>query len=96
MPDTTIDITSTVVAAPEHLTADLDDEAVVLGLERGHYVGLNEVGATVWSMLQSPRRVGDICDAIVREYDVDPPTCEADLLNLLRRMASEGMIEVDA
>ena len=65
MPDATIDLTSTVVASPDHLTADLDEEAVVLGLERGQYFGLNEVGATVWGLVRSPTRVVEIRDRLI-------------------------------
>ena len=55
---------------------------------------LNEVGARVWSLVQEPRNVSEIRDAILEEFDVDPSLCERDLLVLLRDLAGRALIKV--
>ena len=85
---------STVVAAKEQVSCSLAEEAVVLDLKAGVYYGLNEVGARVWSLVQEPRNVSDIRDAILEEFDVDPSLCERDLLVLLRDLAGRELIKV--
>jgi hypothetical protein len=58
------------------------------------YYGLNETGARVWSLLQEPRPVHVIRDALVGEYDLDPDRCERDLLALLDALVAAALIEV--
>jgi len=60
------------------------------------YYGLDPVGARVWAMLQEPRRVGELRDVIVNEFDVEAARCERDLIELLEKMRGEGLIEVRA
>ena len=87
---------TTVVASRDQVSRDVGDEAVILGLGAGMYYGLNPVGARVWSLIQEPRQVGEVCDAIAAEYDVEPAECERDVVKLLGRLADEQLIEVRA
>ena len=89
-----MDMTSTVVAAPEHLSARLGAESVVLGVSKGVYYGLDEVAARIWELVQSPIALVDVRDAIVGEFDVDADTCERDLLEFVGELDANGMIEV--
>ena len=89
-----VSVDSTVVAAKTQVSADLQGEAVVLGIEKGVYYGLDEVAARVWELLREPRQVSVIRDAIVSEYDVDVATCQRDLLDFLNRLEAEKLIEV--
>jgi len=86
---------STVVAAKNQVSCSLAEEAVGLDLKAGVYYGLNEVGARVWNLIQEPRNVSEIRDAILHEFDIDPNLCERDLLVLLRDLAGKELIKVD-
>jgi len=85
---------STVVAAKEQVSCSLADEAVILDLKSGVYYGLNEVGARVWHLIQEPKTVSEIRDAILQEFDVDQNLCERDLLVLLGDLVGKQLIEV--
>jgi ornithine carbamoyltransferase len=89
-----LDADTRVVAARDQVSAQLDGEAVVLSLADGIYYGLDPVGATVWTLLEQPRTVAELRDAVVAEYEVDAPTAEADLLRLLADLADRGLVEV--
>jgi Coenzyme PQQ synthesis protein D (PqqD) len=84
---------SIVVAAKEQASCNLADEAILLSLKAGVYYGLNSVGTRIWNLLQEPRSVHEVRDAILEEYDVDPDRCERDLLALLRDLAANGLIQ---
>jgi hypothetical protein len=58
------------------------------------YYGLDAVGARVWSLIQQPRTVQSVREALLSEYDVEPDRCERDLLALLNQFLAEGLIEV--
>ncbi len=85
---------STVVAVKQQVSSDLDDEAVILHLKAGVYYGLDSVGARIWALIQEPKTVDQIKDAILREYEVEPDQCERDVLALLEELAAEDLIEI--
>jgi hypothetical protein len=94
---TDIDLTerSTVTAAAEHTSCRLGDEVVILNLRAGVYYGLNPLAAQIWDLIRRPRRVDEIRDVLLEEYDVDAEGCERDVLALLREMATHDLITVD-
>jgi hypothetical protein len=83
---------SIVVASKDQISCDLAGEAAILDLKNGIYFGLDEVGATVWSLLAQPRKVGEIQDALLERFDVDAERCGRDLLGLLDDLMSRGLI----
>lgn len=85
---------SVVVASRDQVSADLGGEAVILGLDKGVYYGLANVALRAWALIQTPRTVDEVCDALVAEYDVDRATCLQDLETLFGRMAREGLVEI--
>lgn len=92
--DACLSVHSVVSATTEQVSCPLGDEAAILNLKNTVYYGLNPVGARVWNLLQQPRSVGELRDALLDEYDVEPERCEHDLLELLEKMRSEGLILV--
>jgi hypothetical protein len=85
---------SVVVVAKEQVSCDLEGEAAILSLANGIYYGLDLIGAQVWTLLQQPRRVDEIRDLVLQEYEVEAERCHEDLLALLERLRAEGLIEV--
>ena len=90
-----VSVLSTVVAAKEQTSCDLDGESVVLDMSSGKYYGLNSVGSEVWNLIQQPKTVRDLRDALVAEFEVDPQRCEEDLLAWLESMSDKGLVKVE-
>jgi len=89
-----VSLGSVAVASGELVSANLDGEVVILGFKAGAYYGLDQVGVFVWDLLQEPRKVSDIRDAIFEEYDVELAHCERDLLSLLEKLADQQLIDI--
>ena len=85
---------SIVVASPDQVSCSLGDEAAILNLNNTVYYGLDPVGSRVWHLLQKPKSVGELRDALLKEYDVEAERCESDLLDVLEKMWAEGLIQV--
>ena len=90
---TTLSVGSRVVASKEQVSCELGGEAAILNLKNSVYYGLDPVGARVWTLLQEPRSVMELRDAIVQEFDVTPERCEGDLFALLEKLMAEGLVE---
>jgi Coenzyme PQQ synthesis protein D (PqqD) len=85
---------SVVAATKDQVSCTLGAEAAILHMKDGIYYGLDPIGAQVWNLLQMPRKVADIQEALLREYDVEPERCQRDLLALLEDLLGAGLIEV--
>jgi hypothetical protein len=92
--DAALSVHSIVVAASEQVSCPLGEESAILNLKNSMYYGMNPVGTRIWTLLKEPRSVEQLRDALLNEYDVDAALCEQDLLDLLGKMKSEGLIEV--
>jgi hypothetical protein len=77
-------------AAP--VATEVDNEVVVMSVERGRCYGLGESGSSVWRRLQSPIRVDDLCRELMLEYAADPDELMRDVLALLEQLQQEGLV----
>lgn len=84
-----------VVAASDKLSCGLAEEEIILDLKSGVYFGLDIVGARIWRLIQEPRTVGDLCQVIVEEYDVDPDCCERDVVAFLQDLLAQGLARTE-
>jgi len=90
----TLSVSTVVVATKDQVSCPLGDESAILNLKNSVYYGMNPVGARVWNLLQQPRSVGELRDTLLDEYEVAADRCEQELLALLERMRTEGLVEV--
>ena len=65
---------------------------VVLNAEEGEVLDLNRPASEIWSLLQSPRDVGGLCEELCQRYDVDYEVCEADVVGVLTRLQARHLI----
>ena len=85
---------STVRVSEEQVSCDLGGESAILNLSNGVYYGLDPLGARIWELIQQPRTVSEVKDAILEEYDVEPDVAERDLVALLTHLSDEGLVQV--
>jgi hypothetical protein len=53
---------------------------------------LDEVAARIWELIDGHRRVCDIRDQIVAEFEVGPEEAESDLVGFLRQLEHAGAV----
>jgi len=85
---------SKVVVSQDQVSCDLSVEAAIFNLRSGVYFGLNTVGASIWKLIQEPKTIREIREALVDEYDVEPKRCEKDILELLQELSTYELIEI--
>ena len=69
------------------------DEAVIVRQEDAEVIALNEVGASVLSLLDSRRSVRDVLDALLDEYDIDRESLSGDVSRFLSELRDAGVVE---
>ena len=91
-----VSLSSIVAASADQLSCELGGETAILNTRSGRYFGVEGVGARIWNLIQGPAKVAEVRDALLAEYEVATEQCEAELLELLERLAGAGLIEVHA
>jgi hypothetical protein len=92
--DASISDASIVTRAQDVIATEVDGEAVVMSIARGQCYGFDAVGTRIWSLIEHPTPVGEVCAALVGEYDVDIDTCRQDVTRLLAELARERLIVI--
>jgi len=83
-----------VAIAHDVLGSEIGSEVVMLNLRDGTYYGLDDVGADIWRLIQTPTTIDRIVTALVDTYDVDADRCRADAIALLENLAGRGLVDV--
>ena len=77
---------------PNVMAREVGEETVILDLASGTYFGLDSVGARVWQLVGEGRSLGDICDVLLQEYEVDRATLVADVVRLAADLSARGLV----
>lgn len=75
--------------------AEFDGEAVLLDVVAGTYYGLDQVGAEVWRLLTHGRTVGEVVDALLDQYEVEPGRLRSDLDRLLDDLSRARLVVLE-
>lgn len=86
--------TDRVELAAQAVSAAVDGEIVALNASSGVCFGLDAIGSRVWSLIQQPTTIEDICAVLGREYDVSADVCLTDVTDLLQQLLAEGLAVV--
>jgi hypothetical protein len=78
------------------LAAKVGDELVMMSAEAGNYIGLSEVGARIWELIETPQDVDAVCAQLQDEYDgVTPEACRAEVESFLNELVKHGAVALD-
>jgi hypothetical protein len=77
------------------LAAKVGEELVMMSAEKGNYIGLSEVGARIWELLETPQDVDVVCARLQDEFEVDPTVCRAEVESFLNELVKHGAISID-
>lgn len=76
------------------LACELDNETVIMNMNTGDYLGLNEVSTDIWKMLQQPLAANVVIDNLMGLYEVSKEDCEKQTLTCLNQMIEQNMISI--
>ena len=88
-----LSLTTTIKITKEAVHCSVEEEVVILSLNNGVYYGLNPVGAFIWNLIQKPKTLEEVRNAIIKEYDVDEEECMEDLNELIGELLKKNLIE---
>jgi Coenzyme PQQ synthesis protein D (PqqD) len=77
------------------LAAKIGEELVMMSAEKGNYIGLSEVGARIWQLIETPQHLETVCKQLQQEFDVAPDVCRTDVKTFLNELEKHGAIALD-
>jgi hypothetical protein len=87
-----LDPTTVISRNPAIIASRMDDEVVMMNMERGNYYGLNPVAAEIWEMLETPQSIKTICDQLMESFEVDQAQCYSEVITYVEKLQTEGLI----
>ncbi len=72
----------------------LDNKLLMMSIDKGEYYSLDAIGANIWTMLEKPASVAELCDMFVTEFDVGLETCRQDVLAFMYEMYALEVITI--
>jgi hypothetical protein len=74
------------------INGTLDDNLVMLHIEKGKYYGLNPVGRRIWELLEQPKSAEQLVQALLEEYEVAEQQCRDEVAAFLNSALDSGII----
>jgi hypothetical protein len=80
---------------PPHVVfTTVEQDAVLLNTLTNKYYSLNEVGARFWTLVANGKALRQAYQVLLDEFEVEPPQLEQDLLELVRQLYNDGLVEI--
>lgn len=74
------------------LIADLGNGVVMMDLETGKYINLNNIGKVIWEKIEHPVSVSDLINHLLSKYNVSESQCEEETFEFLERLQSQNLL----
>jgi len=75
------------------IDGELDNNQVMLHLEKGKYFGLNSVGKRIWDMIEQPTSFEEIIAVLLSEFDVSESQCSQEAKTFLDKAVQYDVIK---
>ena len=85
---------------PNIVSRKIADEVILVPVRQNvgdleNIYTLNEIGAFIWELIDGERKVKEIKEIIIEEFNVSSQEAESDLIELLREMENMKLILVE-
>ena len=77
---------------PSVATEKLDNEVMIVNLEKGNYYSLTGTGATIWDLIVSGRTEAAILDEVMASYSGDSGDIRRNLDSFVSELCAEQLI----
>jgi hypothetical protein len=76
----------------EIIDSQIDDETVMMDVEKGAYYGLNNIGSAIWDALEEPKTISNLIDVLTKKYEVSSEECEKDITPFIEQMTKAELL----
>jgi hypothetical protein len=73
------------------VSSPIEEALVILDINSGQYISLNETAAAVWELIEAPAGLGTIVDELRSRYEVEADRCRDAVMGILQNLESNGL-----
>jgi hypothetical protein len=77
------------------IDGELDDNQVMMHIEKGKYFGLNPVGKRIWELIEQPRSFKEITAILLSEFNVSEEQCKQEVNEFLEKCIKFDILKRD-
>ena len=72
----------------------IEDRVVLLDMDEGRAITLNEVGSNIWTALEKHKTKEELLQDVTAAFDIDEKTARRDVYSFLDEMLKRDLIRV--
>jgi hypothetical protein len=72
------------------LVANVGGEFVMMSTEKVHHIGITEVSARIWELIETLQEVDAVCAQLLKEYAIPPEVCRTEVAAFLDELVQNG------
>ena len=76
------------------LSGWVGDDLVMMNARSSEYVSLSPTGARIWELLESPRSIGALCEALAGEFEVTAEGAFGEVVEFLEQMEQHHAVRL--
>ncbi|MEA5005817.1 MAG: PqqD family protein [Rikenellaceae bacterium] len=77
------------------IDGSIDDNQVMMHIEKGKYFGLNPVGKRIWELIEKPKSLEEIVGQLTEEYNVPEGQCAKEVVTFLEMAIRHDIVKID-
>ena len=81
-----------IIRNPEVCAAELDGEICLFEPVKAEYLNLNSTGSAIWNLLEEPKELDHLLEALQNRYEVDLDICRQQTEAFLGEAFRRGML----
>jgi len=92
--DFRISANSLLTKSEGYIYNEIDDEIVILNVNKGTYYNLSKVGSDIWILLEKPHTFIQIVNYLTSKYAVELDRCINETSEYLEHLLKDGLIKI--
>lgn len=91
-PPRSIHTTQQFVQVERVLATEVDNELVMVDMEKGTYFGLNLISTRIWQLLAEPAAIESMVQQLLTEFEIDAERCRSEVTAFVKQLFDAGLV----
>lgn len=76
------------------MATGIDEDMVLLSINKGKYYGFDDIAAAIWSLMEMPITINQMVGKLMEVYQVSEKECEDDVIFFIQKLYEQELIEI--
>jgi hypothetical protein len=78
----------------KYIANKLGEEMVMMDMENGNFISMNNVGADIWSLCEKPMLVKDLVRELIKKYEISEDRCIDETIQFLGESMAQNIFTI--